>query len=94
MIAGFVELKVGFFRGTECRVTGWSSNPDSLAASMAKIRCQAGRTQILRLMRLAESETATAVIYVGDVFEECFPPVRLGPASTCVPGCWWRQKIT
>ena len=50
-----VELKVGFFRGTECRVTGWSSNPDSLAASMAKIRCQAGRTQILRLMRLAET---------------------------------------
>lgn len=71
-----VELKVGFFRGTECRVTGWSSNPGGLAASMAKIRCQAGRTQILRLMRLAETETATAVIYVGDVFEECGQTAR------------------
>jgi hypothetical protein len=73
--AGDLMLKLVYFRGNECRESAWTSDADQLAASMNKIECITGLTQIAKILRLAirEHETAgpiQAVIFIGDAFEE------------------------
>lgn len=66
-----LDLKVVFYRGTECKKTNWTSNSESLARSMAKVECITGLTQIKKILEhaLAE-EQVDAVIFVGDAMEE------------------------
>ena len=58
----------------ECKASGWVSNPMQLAKLMAKIRCEAGVTQIRRVLDHALQETARrkvdALVFVGDACEE------------------------
>ena len=76
---GGINIKLIYFRGTtgidgECKASSWTSDAMSLAASMTKIRCAAGPTQIRKVLQHVLHETNTrkvaAAIYVGDCCEE------------------------
>jgi hypothetical protein len=70
---GRIAIKLIYFRGTsECRETAWHENPDPLCASMMKLSCKTGITQIGCVLRRAlnENEKLSAVVYVGDYCEE------------------------
>src|ERR1700735_3539658 len=54
---GAVAVKLVYYRGPdECRATSWHSDPDILGASMRRLSCEVGYTQIARVLRLALAE--------------------------------------
>ncbi len=72
---GSLDVQLVYYRGyDECRASGWLSNADTLVAMMRKVSCQAGRTQIARILKhaLAEcrSEPVQALVFIGDCVEE------------------------
>jgi hypothetical protein len=76
---GSLDVKLIYFRGTtgfdsECKASGWVSNPMQLARLMSTIRCKTGETQIRRVLDHALRETAKrrvdALVFVGDACEE------------------------
>jgi hypothetical protein len=73
--ASGLEVKLVYFRGaSECRQSPWKSDPDQLSYLMRKVSCQAGYTQIGKVLTLARElaaeESAKALVYVGDSMEE------------------------
>jgi hypothetical protein len=51
--------------------TGFTSDPRSLRDAAASIRCQAGRTCLLEVLKKArEAADVKVMIYIGDAFEE------------------------
>jgi hypothetical protein len=74
-VIGSLDVQLIYFRGVdECKASTWVSDPMALAKLMVKIRCEAGETQIERVLARASRETAqrkiNAVVYVGDCCEE------------------------
>lgn len=72
---GGLTVRLAYFRGTgEAKASRWVSDPAQLSNMMARIACAGGRTQIRRMLSLAERDAAegklTAMIYVGDSMEE------------------------
>jgi hypothetical protein len=71
---GHLEVQLVFYRGDECRATKWVSSGDHLAELMNRIECEAGHTQIGRVLaharREAEKTSVKALIFVGDAVEE------------------------
>lgn len=72
---GGLAVQLVYFRGTsECRASRWLSNPDDLTRIMTKIMCEAGETQIAKVLAHARKENqrlrVSALIYVGDCVEE------------------------
>ncbi len=72
---GLLDVQLVFFRGYgECKSSRWVSNSKELGAMMRKIRVQAGRTQIRKVLDHALAETrkkrVQAVVYIGDCMEE------------------------
>ena len=66
-----LDLKVMFFRGTECEKTEWTADSGKLARSMSRIECVTGSTQIEKILEHALAEDhVDAVVYVGDAVEE------------------------
>lgn len=70
-----LDLQLVYYRGfNECRASSWINSADKLAALMNKIQCQAGRTQIARVLQhgLAEArlKPVNALVFVGDCMEE------------------------
>jgi hypothetical protein len=70
-----LDVQLVYYRGLDqCRASGWVSNGDRLANLMTKITCQAGRTQIGKVLAHArrESEKATVhgLAFIGDAMEE------------------------
>lgn len=77
---GGLSMQVAFYRGlSEFRASPWTTNPDALLRAMTKVRCQAGFTQIERILRhatrQARQERVNALVFVGDSFEEDLDPV-------------------
>jgi hypothetical protein len=76
---GALSVQLVFYRGDECRASGWVSSGEQLAHSMRKIACHAGRTQIGRVLthvrREAERCPVQAVIFIGDAMEESLDEV-------------------
>ena len=73
--AGGLDLQLVYFRGErECRASGWVSDASRLVTMMAKIECEAGETQIRRILDHAQKETAklhvNALVFIGDAIEE------------------------
>jgi hypothetical protein len=67
---GDLEVKLMFFRGeTECKASPWLNNPRALHSLLDQVSCEAGRTQIGRILTHASAEhdksTVHAVIYIG-----------------------------
>ncbi|MCC9625526.1 VWA domain-containing protein [Thalassospira sp. MA62] len=72
---GTLDIQLVFFRGlSECKASGWVRDPKALANYMTKVTCQAGHTQIERVLahvaREAKDKKIDALIYVGDCIEE------------------------
>ncbi|TKW77049.1 MAG: VWA domain-containing protein [Bradyrhizobium icense] len=72
---GSLDIRLVYYRGlSECRATGWISDPTQLARLMGKIDCQGGNTQIGKVLsetrREAVASGVRALVFVGDAMEE------------------------
>jgi hypothetical protein len=72
---GGLSVQLVYYRGlSECRSSRWVTDSNHLAQLMTKIDCNAGRTQIGKVLVHAKRETAllkvSALVFVGDAFEE------------------------
>ncbi len=72
---GNLDVQLVYYRGYgECRASNWVNNASSLLKLMQSVYCQAGTTQIERIIRhaLGESEASPvqALVFVGDCVEE------------------------
>ena len=72
---GGLDMQLVYYRGLdECRASRWISNPEQLAKTMSQIACNAGTTQIEKVLIHACKETkllrVNALVFVGDAMEE------------------------
>jgi len=72
---GGLDVQLVFFRGfDECRASRWVSDAAALARLMTAVECRGGYTQIRKVLKHAQRETASAkvsaLVYVGDAMEE------------------------
>lgn len=72
---GALDVQLVYYRGyDECRASPWLSNADKVVAMMRKVSCQAGRTQIGRVLKHALAECrkkpVQALVFIGDCVEE------------------------
>jgi hypothetical protein len=71
---GKLHVQLVFYGGDRCRKSEWVSSGDELARLMGKIACDAGATQIGRVLDHVLREHATApvqaVTFIGDAMEE------------------------
>jgi hypothetical protein len=77
---GGLDLQLVYYRGIdECRASGWTSDPASLARTMSALDCRAGHTQIGRVLIHAKNEATKqpvgALVFVGDAIEEAIAPL-------------------
>jgi hypothetical protein len=73
--AGGLDMQLVYYRGLgECRASRWISDPRQLAKTMSQIVCNAGHTQIEKVLTHAQKETrllrVSALVFVGDAMEE------------------------
>ena len=78
--AGGLSVQLVYFRGfNECRASRWVDDPESLAKLMTKVDCRGGNTQIARVFSHLKGEVkagkVSAMVYVGDAFEESIDDV-------------------
>jgi hypothetical protein len=75
---GTLNLQLVYFSGgvdspPECVASQWTSDSARLAQLMARVECQAGYTQIARVLRHAQRETLEAkvgaVVFISDACE-------------------------
>jgi hypothetical protein len=83
--AGGLDMQLVYYRGIgECRASRWYSQPEQLAKTMSQIVCNAGHTQIEKVLIHAQRETkllqVSALVFVGDAMEES-PDALAGEAS-------------
>ncbi|MSO71187.1 MAG: VWA domain-containing protein [Alphaproteobacteria bacterium] len=74
-LLGGIEIQLCFYRGfSECKATPWLGSAAELVRRMIGVRCQPGRTQIVKVLHRALAETraqkVNALVFVGDVIEE------------------------
>jgi len=73
--SGGLDMQLVYYRSLgECRASRWISNPTQLAKIMSQIMCQAGETQIGKVLAHTQKETkllqVSALAFVGDAMEE------------------------
>jgi hypothetical protein len=73
-IIGGLQVKLIYYRGqNECKKSRWLDRSEQLTGLMRKIRCDAGRTQIHKILSHALEEAKTrrvVTVFVGDAMEE------------------------
>jgi hypothetical protein len=71
---GKLDVQLVFFGGDRCRASGWVGSGEELARSMRRITCEAGTTQIGRVLAHVRRETerspVQSLIFIGDAMEE------------------------
>jgi hypothetical protein len=72
---GRLELQLVFYRGLgECRSSRWIADSAQLGKTMSQITCNAGQTQIEKILTHTQKETkllrVNALVFVGDAMEE------------------------
>jgi hypothetical protein len=72
---GNLDMQLVYYRGLgECRASRWISQPAQLAKTMSQIMCEAGHTQIEKVLTHSQKETklvpVSALVFVGDAMEE------------------------
>jgi hypothetical protein len=82
--AGGLDVQLAFYRGfDEFKVSRWIRDSAEMTRLMNSVFCQAGETQIRKVLRHAVNETQTArvnaLVFVGDAFEEDID--RVGEAA-------------
>lgn len=73
--SGGLAVQLVYFRGlAECRSSGWIGEPRRLNGLMTRIACEAGQTQIHRVLSHVRDEARSvpirAFVFVGDAMEE------------------------
>ncbi|GAB5414811.1 MAG: hypothetical protein Cons2KO_24140 [Congregibacter sp.] len=76
-----LSMQLAYFRGlNELRATDWVHDGQALAQTMSRVRCEAGRTQIGRLLKSALKTHAqgavSALVFIGDAVEESAPRLQ------------------
>jgi hypothetical protein len=75
-----VEVQLLFYRGAECKASGWLRDQAELLRLMRKIECKGGWTQIGRMLahalREIDNHAIRALVFVGDAFEEEIDAVK------------------
>ena len=74
---GGLNLQLCYFRGfAEFYSSAWQADPDQLLGLMSRIHCEAGATQLERVLRHALKENRSVrlkgVVFIGDAVEESF----------------------
>ena len=72
---GKLDVQLTYYRGfDECRASKWLRNADQVIGMMRKVSCQAGTTQIHRILKHALAEArqtpVQALVFIGDCVEE------------------------
>ncbi|MFK7891124.1 MAG: VWA domain-containing protein [Granulosicoccus sp.] len=72
---GELDVQLVYYRGHgECRSSKWLNNADKVVQMMRKVTCQAGTTQIARVLKhgIAEAKLSSvqALVFIGDCVEE------------------------
>jgi hypothetical protein len=71
---GRLDVQLVYYRAAECRHSKWLSSGEHLAQLMNRIDCEAGCTQIGRVLahalREAEKAAVQALVFIGDAMEE------------------------
>ena len=72
---GGLDLQLVFYRGeNECKSSRWIFDSGQLAKTMSQIMCNAGHTQIEKVLIHTQKETkllkVSALVFVGDAMEE------------------------
>ena len=71
---GGLEIQLVYYRGDECRASGWMTDGRKLGAMMRKIECLGGYTQIGKVFKHArqahDKSAIAALAFVGDVGTE------------------------
>jgi hypothetical protein len=72
---GGLDVQLVYYRSlSECRASGWVSQPARLAELMTRIDCRGGHTQIGKVLSHARAESerrrVQALVFVGDAMEE------------------------
>ena len=72
---GGLDMQLVYYRGlSECRASKWISYPEQLGRTMSQIMCEAGQTQIEKILTHTQKETkllrVSALVFVGDAMEE------------------------
>jgi hypothetical protein len=82
---GGLEIQLVYYRGEECRASGWMTDGRRLGEMMRKIECVGGLTQIAKVLRhtqQAHDKAAIAsLVFVGDAMEESFDALCGGAAQ-------------
>lgn len=70
-----LSVQLCYYRGfNDFHASSWSSSTEALASAMARVRCEAGQTQLARVLRHALAEhrgvPLRAVVFIGDAMEE------------------------
>ena len=74
--AGGLDMQLVYYRGSlgECKASRWFPQSKPLTQAMSQIRCEAGHTQIEKVLIHAQKETkllpVSALVFVGDAMEE------------------------
>jgi hypothetical protein len=72
---GGLDVQLVYYRGfDECRASRWVSDASQLVRLMTGVRCLAGQTKIRRVLqhtiKESEKKRVSALVFVGDCFEE------------------------
>ena len=74
--AGGLDMQLVYYRGSlgECKASRWFSQSEPLTKAMSQIKCEAGHTQLEKVLIHARKETKllpdSALVFVGDAKEE------------------------
>jgi hypothetical protein len=71
---GGLEIQVAYYRGNECRKSGWMTDADQLGKAMRRIKTVGGHTQIAEILdharRVHDKTPISCFVFVGDAMEE------------------------
>src|SRR5262249_44703232 len=82
---GGLDMQLVYYRGSlgECKASRWFPQSEALTKAMSQIRCEAGHTQIEKVLKHAQKEAkllpVSALVFVGDAMEE--NPDTLAPGA-------------
>jgi hypothetical protein len=69
-----LDVQLVYYRGKECVASQWFSSTTMLAAAMRKVMCEAGHTQLAKVLRHTQTENqhekVGALIVISDACEE------------------------
>ena len=85
-----ITAKIGYFRGhEECRISKAHNNADQIVNLMNSVKCQAGGTQLGKLLKHSQTSKQDAVIYTGDTIDPVEDFEHLKNLASEQPAPWY-----